>query len=144
QLNRQWSALRVTSSMSVTVAVLLDTAHNAHGLPRARRYAGGMPIDVFLPNATTAGNCIALVNLPIRGRLNPSVEGSLSSSETIEALLSPSAFLAAYGEPGPQISRWLFDARWAPSRLAAWNDSQPAWKSVVRGPIYWRGITESI
>src|ERR1041384_6549314 len=55
QLTRQWNALKVPPGHSVAVAVLLDTARKAHGFPRARRYAGGLPIDIFLPSAMTAG-----------------------------------------------------------------------------------------
>jgi len=137
-ITRQWVALKIQASQNrppATIAVIVDTSRAPHGLPRIRRYAAGTPIEIFLPSEATRGRCIAIAHLtsaPQAGApYSEIIVRNITSPETINALLSPCAFLAAFGEPGPAIAQWVHDDRWSRARLAGWDKPPTPWKAIV-------------
>jgi hypothetical protein len=142
-IETQWRLLAVSPTIPVTIAMVIDDDPSPMGLPRPRRPNGGIPIDVFLPNASTNGRCIALAHVSIavgRTAAAPSpIARNLSTPETIGALLSPCALFAAFGEPGPRIRDWLRDGRWQSARFAAWGSIPTPWTDVVQSRALFRG-----
>jgi hypothetical protein len=136
-VRERWSALAISHGDPVVVAVVVDTLTSPGGLPRLRRYLFGIPIDVFLPGPETGGRCVALAHLSaVPQDLGPNMgtifTRNLTSPETINALLSPCAYFAAFGRPGPHVAAWLSGSGWGLARTAAWGQKPAAWKAVVR------------
>lgn len=135
-ITKQWSQLTVGGDRRTVVAVVVDTTRRPHALPRSRQMGYSIPITAFPPSPNTGGACVSMIVLNRAfdrgaGEMSRQVATNLSSSETVQALLGTCALIAKFGEPGPGVSRWLFDVSWTPSRLAAWNDEPSPWNGFI-------------
>ncbi|HXT18136.1 MAG TPA: hypothetical protein VN706_21075 [Gemmatimonadaceae bacterium] len=142
-IQTQWARLHITTTQPTVIAVVLDTLEMPHGLPVARSLMPGTPIEGFLPDAATQGVCVSMAHVRglrtnVRLDLDRIIARLITSPETIDALLNPCALYAEFGMPSRTVQRWMFDTRWAPARIAAWNEESAPWRGLSRSPMYGR------
>lgn len=147
-LRARWASLRAGDRVPVAIAFVTDSARSNHDLPRSRTFSS-VPIEIFLPSADTHGACVALVHLPYpvdlqHDEFSRQSRGNLFSRETMEAELSPCAFYASFGTPGPSVAHWLLANRWSQIRLAAWDSTPAPWRSTVNAHFYAFGFTDAL
>jgi hypothetical protein len=143
-VSSQWKALVPQTALSVTLAIVVDTAQSPHGHIRPFHFAGSIPIDVFLPTTATHGACVSLAHLAggfknvtqLAGdarsaRMQNILMQDLLTSETISSLLDPCALIAAFGNPGPHVAEWLRGGGWGEARFANWDAPASPWKAVI-------------
>lgn len=147
-VEQHWTALGVPANRAVIVAVVGDTVVRPHELPRQEISPLAVPIDAFLPGANTGGACVSVLRLRLIPRSNMQglrqFRATLSSSETINALLSPCAFFAAFGDPGPAIRNWVANSQLAASKFAAWNEQSDPWRPALNETPYGMNLAEEI
>jgi hypothetical protein len=145
-IQQHWGALAISGARPVVVAVVIDSAVKPHGLPIPDRYAYAVPINTFIPSANTNGSCVSVLRLrfnpAFNSQPNRQFRATLSSTETIDALLSPCAFFAAFGEPGPQVRDWLLGSQISVGKFAEWNEASGPWKPALDTPGYGLNIAE--
>ena len=125
----QWSALGAPAARPVIVAAIVDTATTIRGLP-ANAFGWRLPITVFLPRGAD-DPCLSIIRIPAPiDNTTPSfVRRYLQSPVTISSLVSPCAYFAAFGRPGPHLERWLATTSWRYAISTNWPERAPEWKS---------------
>jgi hypothetical protein len=110
-VKRQWASLRLgTSVVPVVVAVVVDTVMSPG---RYETLRGEYAFDYILPTPagpTINDRCITIVSLHTRNLVNAESRGLselVASPNNASRLLGPCALFARFGQPGPEIARWL-------------------------------------
>ncbi len=147
-LRREWTTLGIVPRRPVIIALVGDTVWHSRGLPRNPPPLFAAPIEISLPSANTGGACVSLMRLSripnANNEITRQVRANLSSSETIAALLSPCAFFAAFGEPGPAVRSWLVDGQITASRFAGWNEAPSPWRAAIDEQTYHTSFADAL
>jgi hypothetical protein len=135
KLRDRWSRLRTPAKLPVVIAAVIDSASTVAGFPRRKPSVALLPITTFLPGAATASRCVSVVRIPVvvDARSPKFIVPNLLSPETIDGLLSPCIYYAAFGTPGPGVERWLRDGGWRAAHHTEWWSPAPRWSEYVNG-----------
>ena len=117
-----------SAALPVDVVFVLDTAETVRGVARgAARSATG---EFVLPVSST-DRCVSIV------RIRPAFTSSeaehfltqLAGRLSVQRLLGPCAFVAAFGRPGPHVAEWLSRGAWAYAMVVGWSELSPKWQA---------------
>ncbi len=139
-----WARYAAGTKYPVLVAVVVDTVKTMGGIPMANTNVN--EAYTFLPDsAAPACRVLVRVGYPLwrADSARPhswrnQVARILTLQSTGREVLGPCALYATFGQPGPQVARWLANTQWLAAGDVDWSRPSP----IVKNSLSWTDVTQ--